>query len=97
MKPQSKADLALLMCTLFWGSSYLFMQMGLKDLETYNLIGVRFGIAFLLAAAFFYRRLLSTNRKTILHAFILGAILFGVFATVTSGVKTTTASQAGSW
>lgn len=95
MKPQSKADLALLMCTLFWGSSYLFMQMGLKDLETYNLIGVRFGIAFLLAAAFFHRRLLSTNRKTILHAFILGAILFGVFATVTSGVKTTTASQAG--
>lgn len=95
MKPQSKADLALLMCTLFWGSSYLFMQMGLKDLETYNLIGVRFGIAFLLAAAFFHRRLLSTNRKTILHAFILGAILFGVFATVTSGVKSTTASQAG--
>ena len=95
MKPQSKADLALLMCTLFWGSSYLFMQMGLKDLETYNLIGVRFGIAFLLAAACFHRRLLSTNRKTILHAFILGAILFGVFATVTSGVKTTTASQAG--
>ena len=95
MNPQSKADLALLMCTLFWGSSYLFMQMGLKDLETYNLIGVRFGIAFLLAAAFFHRRLLSTNRKTILHAFILGAILFGVFATVTSGVKTTTASQAG--
>ncbi|MGG1661537.1 DMT family transporter [Brevibacillus sp. NRS-1366] len=95
MKPQAKADLAILMCTLFWGSSYLFMQMGLKDLETYNLIGVRFGIAFLFAAAFFHRRLLGTNRKTILHAFILGAILFGVFATVTSGVKTTTASQAG--
>ncbi|WP_312115121.1 DMT family transporter [Brevibacillus reuszeri] len=95
MKTQAKADLALLMCTLFWGSSYLFMQMGLKDLETYNLIGVRFGIAFLLAAAFFHRRLLRTNRKTLLHACILGAILFGVFATVTNGVRTTTASQAG--
>lgn len=95
MKPQAKADLAMLMCTLFWGSSYLFMQMGLKDLETYNLIGIRFGLAFLLAAALFHRRLLGTNRKTVFHALVLGAILFGVFATVTNGVKTTTASQAG--
>lgn len=95
MKPQVKADLAMLLVTLFWGSSYLFMQMGLTDLETFNLIGLRFGIAFFIAASFFHKRMLQANRKTILHAFIMGAILFGVFATVTEGVKTTTASQAG--
>lgn len=95
MKPQVKADLAMLLVTLFWGSSYLFMQMGLTDLETFNLIGIRFGIAFIIAALFFYKRILRINRKTLLHSFILGAILFGVFATVTEGVKTTTASQAG--
>lgn len=95
MKPQVKADLAMLLVTLFWGSSYLFMQMGLTDLETFNLIGIRFGIAFIIAALFFHKRILRINRKTLLHSFILGAILFGVFATVTEGVKTTTASQAG--
>lgn len=95
MKPQVKADLAMLLVTLFWGSSYLFMQMGLTDLQTFNLIGLRFGIAFVIAALFFHKRLLKTTRKTIFHAFIMGAILFGVFATVTEGVKTTTASQAG--
>ncbi|MED4581932.1 DMT family transporter [Brevibacillus choshinensis] len=95
MKPQVKADLAMLLVTLFWGSSYLFMQMGLTDLETFNLIGIRFGIAFIIAALFFHKRILRINRKTLLHALILGAILFGVFATVTEGVKTTTASQAG--
>ncbi|MDF2680146.1 MAG: EamA family transporter [Brevibacillus sp.] len=95
MKPQVKADLAMLLVTLFWGSSYLFMQMGLTDLETFNLIGIRFGIAFIIAALFFHKRILRINRKTLLHAFILGAILFCVFATVTEGVKTTTASQAG--
>ncbi|MED4780588.1 DMT family transporter [Brevibacillus choshinensis] len=95
MKPQVKADLAMLLVTLFWGSSYLFMQMGLTDLETFNLIGIRFGIAFIIAALFFHKRIIRINRKTLLHALILGAILFGVFATVTEGVKTTTASQAG--
>ncbi|MFD2371194.1 DMT family transporter [Brevibacillus sp. GCM10020057] len=95
MKPQLKADLAMLLVTLFWGSSYLFMQMGLTDLSTFNLIGLRFGIAFVIAACIFYRRLLQTTRKTLGHALILGAILFVVFATVTEGVKTTTASQAG--
>ncbi|MDC0760463.1 DMT family transporter [Brevibacillus sp. AG] len=95
MKPQVKADLAMILVTLFWGTSYVFMQMGLKDLETFNLIGVRFGIAFILAAALFHKRLRSTNLKTLLHAFVLGALLFGVFATITNGVKSTTASQAG--
>lgn len=95
MKAQTKADLAMLLVTLFWGSSYLFMQMGLTDLATFNLIGIRFGIAFVLAALFFHKRILRPSRKTVWHALILGAILFGVFATVTAGVKTTSASQAG--
>lgn len=95
MKPQVKADLAMLLVTLFWGSSYLFMQMGLKDLETFNLIAIRFGIAFVLAAAIFHRRLRGTSCKTLGHAFVLGTVLFGVFVTVTNGVKSTTASQAG--
>jgi len=95
MKPQVKADLAMLLVTLFWGSSYLFMQMGLADLSTFNLIGLRFGIAFVIAAGIFHRRLLRTTRNTLWHSLIMGAILFGVFAAVTEGVKTTTASQAG--
>lgn len=95
MKSQTKADLAMLLVTLFWGSSYLFMQIGLTDLQAYNLIALRFGLAFLLAVIVFQKRLLFPNRTTITHAFILGAILFGVFATITTGVKSTTASQAG--
>lgn len=95
MKPQAKADIAMLMVTLFWGSSYLFMQMGLTDLQAYNLIGLRFGIAFFLAALLFHRRVLKPDRKTVLHALVLGAILFAVFAAITSGMKSTTISHAG--
>lgn len=95
MKAQGKADIAMVVVTMFWGSSYVFMQMGLADLQTYNLIGLRFGIAFFLAASLFYSRVKKPDRKTILHAFGLGAILFAVFATITSGVKSTTATHAG--
>lgn len=95
MKPQLKADLAMLLVTLFWGSSYLFMQMGLTDLQTFNFIALRFLLAFVLAGLFFRRRILRTHRKTLGKAFVLGTLLFGVFVTITTGLKTTTASQAG--
>lgn len=95
MKPQLKADLAMLLVTFFWGSSYLFMQMGLTDLQTFNFIALRFLLAFVLAGLFFRRRILRTDRKTLGKAFVLGALLFGVFVTITTGLKTTTASQAG--
>jgi drug/metabolite transporter (DMT)-like permease len=95
MKPQLKADLAMLLVTLFWGSSYLFMQMGIADLQIFNFIALRFLLAFLLAALFFRRRILHTDRKTLGKAFVLGSLLFGVFVTITTGLKTTTASQAG--
>lgn len=95
MRPQLKADLAMLLVTLFWGSSYLFMQMGLTDLQTFNFIALRFLLAFVLAGLFFRQRILRIDGKTLGRAFVLGALLFGVFVTITTGLKTTTASQAG--
>jgi len=95
MSTQLKANLMLLIVTIFWGSSYLFMKMGLVSIPEFNLIALRFGIAFLLAGIVFYRRLLKTDFKTIKYAFVLGTILVSVFASITYGVKTTSASNAG--
>ncbi|MET3292349.1 UNVERIFIED_CONTAM: drug/metabolite transporter (DMT)-like permease [Brevibacillus sp. OAP136] len=95
MRTQAKADGMLVIVTLFWGSSYLFMKMGLTALQEFNLIALRFGIAFLLAGLIFYRRMLRSDWKTIRSALVLGVILFGVFASVTFGVKMTTTANAG--
>lgn len=43
----------MLVVTICWGASYLFMKMGLDSIEEFNLIALRFGLAFLCAAAFF--------------------------------------------
>ncbi|AIF50975.1 DMT family transporter [Pelosinus sp. UFO1] len=95
MNTQVKADIMMLIVTIFWGSSYLFMKMGLHSIPEFNLIALRFSIAFILAGIVFYKRLAKVDYKTIKYAFILGLILFLVFASITFGVKTTSASNAG--
>ncbi|TQR17921.1 DMT family transporter [Psychrobacillus soli] len=94
MKPL-KADLLILLVTIFWGSSYLFMKMGLDSIAEFNLIALRFGLAFILAGAIFFRRLLRIDKTTIKYAALLGFILFLVFTSITFGLKTTTTSNAG--
>lgn len=95
MNTPCKANFMMLIITMFWGSSYLFMKMGLVDMQEFNLIALRFGIAFILAGIVFYRRLIHADYKTIKYAFLLGSILFLVFAAITFGVKSTSASNAG--
>ncbi|AKG33334.1 DMT family transporter [Paenibacillus durus] len=95
MNTQLKANLMLLIVTLFWGSSYLFMKMGLTNVQEFNLIALRFGLAFIVSGLVFHRRLIHTDFKTVKYAFWQGTILFLVFASITFGVKSTSASNAG--
>lgn len=94
MKPL-KAELMLLVVTLFWGSSYLFMKMGLGTLGEFNLIALRFGLAFILAGVLFHKRLRSIDLRTLKYGALLGFLLLGVFTCITFGLKTTTTSNAG--
>ena len=92
---QLKADFMMLIVTMLWGTSYLFMKMGLDSLQVFNLIALRFGIAFILAGAVFYKRLIRINFKTFFYGFILGSILFLLISVVTIGLKFTSISNAG--
>lgn len=94
MKPL-KAELMLIVVTMFWGSSYLFMKMGLGTLGEFNLIALRFGLAFILAALLFRKRLRSVDARTLKYGALLGFLLLGVFTCITFGLKTTTTSNAG--
>ncbi|MEH7122657.1 DMT family transporter [Bacillus sp. JJ1773] len=95
MNTQLKADFTMLVVTLFWGSSYLFMKMGLESIQGFNLIALRFGIAFVLAGLVFYKRLMHIDFQTIKYGFLLGTILFSAISVVTIGVKSTSVSNAG--
>ncbi|WP_108671484.1 DMT family transporter [Peribacillus acanthi] len=90
-----KAELLLVLVAIFWGSSYLFMEMGLQSISEFNLIALRFGLAFLLAASLFLKRLCHIDFMTLKFGMILGLILFLIFTAITFGLKTTTTSNAG--
>ncbi|MFB7305200.1 DMT family transporter [Heyndrickxia sporothermodurans] len=94
MKPL-KAELMILIVTIFWGSSYLFMKLGLDSLGEFNLIALRFGLAFLVAGAIFHRKFLRMSKELLSYSILLGFILFVIFTAVTFGLNTTTTSNAG--
>ena len=95
MDTQLKADFMMLIVTMFWGSSYLFMKMGLDSIQEFNLIALRFGIAFILAGAVFYKRLIRIDFKTIFLWIYIRIHLFLVISVVTIGLKFTSISNAG--
>lgn len=92
---QRKADLIIAFISMAWGSSYILMKLGLGGMEAFNLIGLRFGIAFITTALFFIKQVIKTDKKTIYYGALLGFILFSTFAFLMIGLKTTTASSAG--
>lgn len=92
---QLKGNLMMLVVTMLWGSSYLFMKMGLQTLQGFNIVALRFGIASIVAGAIFYKRLKQIDFKSIKYGFILGFILFMTMSTVTIAVKYTSVSNAG--
>ena len=95
MTNQLKADLMLLMITVFWGASYMLTKVGLEGLEPFNLTALRFIIAFFISAIVFHKQIFNADIKTIKYAFILGIILFGMFISMAFGLEHTTASNAG--
>lgn len=95
MSVQIKADLALIMVVMFWGTSNLLTKVGLGDLSEFNLIALRFVIAFALTSVIFRKRLAAVDFKTVKRAAVLSVILFCVFIFATFGVRHTTVSNAG--
>ncbi len=95
MSLQQKANVLMVIVTMFWGLSYTFMMMGLEALQTYNIVALRCTIAFIIAGLIFYKKMKNVSSKTLVYATIQGFLLFTVFALSLFALETTTASNAG--
>lgn len=80
---------------LAWGTSYMFMKLGMTGVPAMTIVALRCGIAFLLTFAIFFKKAIRIDRKTMLHSAVTGALLFGVFLCLLYGVAGTSASAAG--
>lgn len=95
MSIQGKANVLMVIVTMFWGLSYTFMVMGLETLAVYNVVALRCIIAFVIAGLIFYKRMSKVNGQTLKYAAIQGLLLFIVFALSLFGLQSTSVSNAG--
>ncbi|WP_246027574.1 DMT family transporter [Lysinibacillus antri] len=90
-----KANILMVIVTMFWGLSYTFMVIGLETLDVFNTVALRSFIAFVIAALIFYKKLFKINKKTIYFAMIQGFLLVFTVGLPMFGLSTTSASNAG--
>ena len=67
-----KANLILTTCSMAWGTSYIFMKLGIEGLSPLMLMALRTGIAFLILVLIFFKRLLNVNKRLLLYSAITG-------------------------
>ncbi len=84
-----KADLLLVFVTACWGSSSMLTKLGLGEIGPFNLMTLRFLIAFVLSALVVAKRFQKTEnlRLLIARSAVLGFILFATNAFNNFGVK----------
>ena len=92
---QITAELLLTFTVFLWGSSYLFMKLGMEAFAPFDLIALRFGIAFLVAVPFFWRSFSGLRLRTVCSAAVLGLTLFGTVAFLLFGLKDESTTGAG--
>lgn len=95
MKQQVKADLMLVFVTLFWGVSYLLMDISLEQVGPFNLNAMRFLIAFFAAGILSFKKLITVNKTTMKYSALVGFTLVIVYTGATYGVVYTSISNAG--
>lgn len=95
MSKEIKADLSLLIVTVFWGTSFPIMSIALKKIPPYSYISIRNIVAALLLAIVFHKRFRYINRQTLKAACLIGiSLLIGsIFQVV--GLLYTTPSKSG--
>jgi len=93
MTSRTRAELYLLSLTIVWGSTFVLTKFILENASPFAYISIRFTIASILFALFFFRRLRIISKDAIVKGTILGVLLFIGFVLQTVGLKYTTASK----
>lgn len=93
MTKQVKADIALTLITIGWGSSFILSKLVINQMPTYNFLAIRFIIASLISGIIFFKKMIKVDKYTLKMGGLLGFILFLHYATQTVGLQYTTASK----
>ena len=95
MNRRLKADLALGICTLFWGATFVVVKGALDHASVFVFIALRFSLAAALMAVIYRRTLRRLTREEIWAGAQIGFFMFSGYVFQTRGLVLTTPSKAG--
>ncbi|OCS91123.1 DMT family transporter [Caryophanon latum] len=91
---QQRANVLLVLVTFGWGASYLFTKFAVAELQPFNLVAIRFCIAFVVMYALCYSKIKQPSRQMLLASATLGILLCAVSAVFGYALQVTAASTA---
>ncbi len=74
-------------------TSYLFSKLILESMGLFNLLGIRFLLAFTVLAVLFFKRISIIDRKSLIAGFIMGSMYFLVMTAELNGLKRTSSGN----
>jgi drug/metabolite transporter (DMT)-like permease len=90
-----RAELALALCTLLWGSTFVVVKNSLDHASVFVFLALRFTLAGICMAAFRPQVFLVLQREEIFAGIRLGFFMFCGYAFQTAGLRYTSASNSG--
>ncbi|RPI19647.1 MAG: DMT family transporter [Ignavibacteriae bacterium] len=88
-----KAELILVFVALIWAGTFVVIKVTLTELPPFFFLAIRFFIAAAIFYIIFYKRISFENKDAVKAGIFLGFLLFLGFASQTSGMVYTTASN----
>ncbi|MDD3758693.1 MAG: DMT family transporter [Advenella sp.] len=88
-----KPELALMLVTVFWGATFLIVQLAVTVSEPFFFVGLRFGCATLAIAACSLGALKGLTRQELWAGFLIGIGIFLGYSLQTVGLQTIPSSK----
>ena len=93
MSARTKAHLALLACSFFWGVTFVVVKNALLDISVFAYLSARFILGALPLIWFYRDDLRKMTRDEVWAGLQVGLFMFGGYAFQTAGIARTTASK----
>jgi drug/metabolite transporter (DMT)-like permease len=90
---KTRAELALLITTIVWGSTFAIVKIGMTYVSPVLFVAIRFGVATAILLVFFRRRIFPIPATSVFKGAVLSLFLFSGFVAQNIGLTITTASK----
>ena len=89
---QRKAEILLASLIIARSASFLFSKIGLASLGIFNMIALRYLMAFAILGFIFRKKLMHVHAGTVIRSAVLSAVFFAILVAELNGLKRTDAS-----